>query len=364
MAGNSFGKHFQIMTFGESHGEAIGGIIDGIPAGLNIDLQKVHYELSRRKPGQSNLTTPRKENDEVKFLSGLIEKDGQTTTLGSPIGFFASNNDSKSSDYNHLENAFRPSHADYTYNLKYGVRDHRGGGRSSARETISRVVAGAFAQQLLENECGTKISAYVERVHDICMPNPPKFHEKNQIDSSAVRCPNPEIASRMEQRISEVKNEGDSVGGAIVIVAKGVKAGLGEPVFDKLNADLSKALMSIPATKGLEFGSGLSGTLLKGSEHNDEFTSTNGEIRTKTNRSGGIQGGISNGDDIVIRLWFKPTSTILKDQNSVDSYGNEIVLEGVGRHDPCVLPRAVPIVEAMVAITLADHYLRNHTSKI
>lgn len=364
MAGNSFGKHFQIMTFGESHGEAIGGIIDGIPAGLNVDLQKIHNELSRRKPGQSNFTTPRKENDEVKFLSGLIEKGDQHITLGSPIGFIASNNDSKSLDYNHLEKAFRPSHADYTYDVKYGVRDHRGGGRSSARETLSRVVAGAFAQQLLENECGTQISAYVERVHDISMPNSPQFYDKNQIDLSTVRCPNLEIASRMEQRISEVKNEGDSVGGAIVIVAKGLKAGLGEPVFDKLNADLSKALMSIPATKGLEFGSGLSGTLLKGSEHNDEFTSSNGEIRTKTNRSGGIQGGISNGEDIVIRLWFKPTSTILQDQNSVDSDSNEIVLEGVGRHDPCVLPRAVPIVEAMVAITLADHYLRNHTSKI
>tara|TARA_Y100001954_G_C15816427_1_gene607755 strand:- start:2600 stop:3694 length:1095 start_codon:yes stop_codon:yes gene_type:complete len=364
MAGNSFGKHFQIMTYGESHGDSIGGIIDGIPAGLRIDLQSVQEELSRRKPGQSDYVTPRKENDKVIFNSGLIEKDGGVITLGTPISFHIENRDSKSSDYSHLENTYRPSHADYTYSHKYGIRDHRGGGRASARETASRVVAGAIAQQLIEHCCGTQICAYVDRIHDICIPNQPTFFDKTIIDSSPVRCPNPDISPRMEQRISEVRNDGDSVGGAIVVVARGVPIGLGEPVFDKLNADLSKALMSIPATKGIEFGSGLSGSLQKGSQHNDRFTSTEGQVSTTTNNSGGIQGGISNGEDIIIRVWFKPTSTIKKPQNSVNSEGENIVLEGIGRHDPCVLPRAVPIVEAMVALTLADHYLRNKTSKI
>lgn len=364
MAGNSIGKHFQLMTYGESHGVAIGGIIDGIPAGLTIDIQSVQLELSRRRPGQSDLVTPRKENDEVHFLSGLVEKENSIVTLGSPIGFQINNKDAKSGDYTHLENAFRPSHADYTYTQKFGLRDHRGGGRASARETAARVVAGAIAQQLLEKNCGTQVSAYVERVHDISMPNKPDFYEKSHIDTSPVRCPNPDVSHRMEQRIAEIRDEGDSVGGAIVVVAKGVPVGLGEPVFDKLNADLAKAILSIPATKGIEFGSGLSGSLLKGSQHNDSFTSNEGQISTTTNNSGGIQGGISNGEDVVMRVWFKPTSTIMKPQNTVDSEGKDIILDGVGRHDPCVLPRAVPIVEAMVALTLADHYLRNFTSKI
>jgi len=364
MAGNTFGKHFQIMSYGESHGFSIGGIVDGVPAGLSIDLQRVQYELDRRRPGQSDLTTSREEKDEIQFLSGILEKEGEFLTTGTPIGFQIRNSDAKSLDYSHVEDSFRPSHADYTYSSKYGIRDHKGGGRSSARETISRVVAGAIAQQLLEYCCKTQISAYVERVHDICMPNQPEFYSKVEIDSSTVRCPNPDIASRMIQRIEEVKDDGDSVGGAIVVVAQNVETGLGEPVFDKLNADLAKALMSIPAVKSIEFGSGLSGTLLKGSQHNDEFTAENGEISTKTNNSGGIQGGISNGENIIVRISFKPTSTILKPQNSVNSQGEKIILEGKGRHDPCVLPRAVPIVESMVAITLADHYLRNKTSKI
>lgn len=364
MTGNTIGKLFQIITYGESHGVAIGGIIDGIPAGLVIDLQNVQSELDRRRPGQSSIVTQRKESDIVHFLSGLIEKEGQTITLGTPIGFQIVNSDAKNSDYDNVETSFRPSHADYTYSTKYGLRNHKGGGRASARETVSRVVAGAIAQQLLSKCCSTEISAYVERVHDISMPNPPKFYPKEEIDSSIVRCPNHEISSRMEQRIEEVKKEGDSIGGAIVVVANSVEAGLGEPVFDKLNADLAKALMSIPAVKSIEFGSGLSGTLMKGSQHNDEFTSIDGQIRTSSNNSGGIQGGISNGEDIVIRIGFKPTSTIAKIQNTVNAEGKEITLKGKGRHDPCVLPRAVPIVEAMVALTLADHYLRNKTSKI
>ena len=364
MAGNTIGKHFQIMTYGESHGVAIGGMVDGIPSGLVIDLQEVQRELSRRRPGQSSLVTQRKESDNVKFLSGLIDKEGQTVTLGTPIGFQVLNTDSRNSDYDHVESSFRPSHADYTYSTKYGIRAHKGGGRASARETIARVVAGSFAKQLLTICCNTEISAYVERVHDISIPTPPAFYSNNDVDQSLVRCPNPEISSRMEQRIAEVKEEGDSLGGAIVVVAKSVEAGLGEPVFDKLNADLSKALMSIPAVKSIEFGSGLSGTLMKGSQHNDEFSSTGGEIRTTTNNSGGIQGGISNGEDIIIRLGFKPTSSIAKSQQTVNTEGEKMTLEGKGRHDPCVLPRAVPIVESMVAITLADHYLRNKTSKI
>ena len=364
MAGNTFGKHFQITTFGESHGKSIGGIIDGVPAGLIVDLQHIQSELNRRRPGSSELTTPRNESDKVEFLSGLVELDGAITTLGTPIGFSIPNKDAKSSDYDHVESTFRPSHADYTYSAKYGLRDHRGGGRASARETASRVVAGAFASQLLKHSCGTQISAYVERVQDISMPNPPAFYDKALVEASRIKCPNPDVSTRMEQRIASIKDAGDSVGGAIVVVAKNIEVGLGEPVFDKLNADLAKALMSIPAVKAIEFGSGVSGTLMTGSQHNDAFTSENGEISTSTNRSGGIQGGISNGEEIVIRLSFKPTSTIMSPQNTVDSDGNSAVLYGKGRHDPCVLPRAVAIVEAMTAITLADHFLRNKTSRI
>ena len=364
MAGNTFGKHFQIMTYGESHGASIGGIIDGLPAGLEVDLQGVQKELNRRRPGQSDFVTQRNESDYVEFLSGLVQKDNKTITLGTPIGFQIKNSDSISGDYDNVEKAFRPSHADYTYTAKYGLREHKGGGRASARETASRVVAGAIAQQMLKNCCNTEISAYVERVHDISIPNPPAFYSKNSIDASIIRCPNPEYSARMEKQIAEVKEDGDSIGGAIVVVAKSVETGWGEPVFDKLNADLAKALMSIPAVKSIEFGSGLSGTLQKGSQHNDAFTANDGKVTTNTNNSGGIQGGISNGEDIIIRVGFKPTSTIKKPQKTVDSNGDEITLEGKGRHDPCVLPRAVPIVESMVAITLGDHYLRNKTSKI
>ncbi|MAO46445.1 MAG: chorismate synthase [Crocinitomicaceae bacterium] len=364
MAGNSFGKHFKLMTFGESHGDSIGGIIDGLPAGLVVDLERIQEDLSRRRPGSSSITTPRKESDNVKFLSGLIEKNGETITLGTPIGFQIANSDKKSSDYTHLEDTYRPSHADYTYSSKYGIRDHRGGGRASARETASRVVGGAFCKELIKSTSSTEISAYVERVHDISIPSAPKFYSRSEVDASIVRCPIPEVSNRMEQRINNIKEEGDSVGGAIVVVARNVEVGLGEPVFDKLNSDLAGALMSIPAAKAIEIGSGLSGTLQKGSEHNDNFHTVGGEIKTETNRSGGIQGGISNGEDIVIRVAFKPTSTIMKSQTSVDLDGNSIILDGVGRHDPCVLPRAVPIVEAMVAMVLADHHLRNKTAKL
>jgi chorismate synthase len=364
MAGNSFGKQFQITTFGESHGKALGGVIDGIPAGLELDLNLIQEDLDRRRPGQSNITTERKESDRVQLLSGIVELEEKIITTGAPIGFTLENNDSRSSDYKNLDYSFRPSHADYTYDAKYGLRAVAGGGRSSARETASRVVGGSIARQLL-NTANIEISAYVERVGDLSVPFTPQFFNRTIVDSNIVRCPSEEIASRMVAKIEAVKTQGDSLGGAIVVVAKNVPAGLGEPVFDKLDADISKALMSIPATKGLEIGAGLSGSLMKGSQHNDEFT-TDGEggVKTASNRSGGIQGGISNGEDIIVRVWFKPTSTILKEQNTVDSSGKPVKLKMEGRHDPCVMPRAVAIVEAMLALTLADHYLRNRTSKI
>lgn len=365
MAGNSFGKQFQITTFGESHGKALGGVIDGIPAGLELDFEQIKEDLDRRKPGQSEITTGRKESDEVQILSGIISDGVKHITSGASVGFTIENKDAKSSDYSNLRKSFRPSHADYTYSEKYGNRTVEGGGRSSARETASRVVGGAIARQLLRNTTGAEISAYVERVGDLSAPFTPAFFDRKDVDSNIVRCPSSEIAGRMIAKINGVKEDGDSLGGAIVVVAKNVPAGLGEPVFDKLDADIAKAMMSIPATKAVEIGSGLSGSLMKGSEHNDEFTTdSTGDIRTTSNRSGGIQGGISNGEDIVVRVIFKPTSTILKEQNSVDASGNTIKLKMEGRHDPCVLPRAVAIVEAMLALTLADHYLRNRTAKI
>lgn len=364
MASNSFGKQFKITTFGESHGKALGGVIDGIPAGLSLNLNSIQEDLDRRKPGQSSITTARKEKDEVQILSGTIELDGKTITTGAPIGFIIENNDARSKDYSNLKDSFRPSHADYTYDAKYGIRSIAGGGRSSARETASRVVGGAIAKQLLSVE-NIEISAYVERVGDLSVPFQPQFFERETVDSNIVRCPSSEIANRMIAKIEATKNEGDSLGGAIVVVAKNVPAGLGEPVFDKLDADISKALMSIPATKGIEIGSGLSGSLMKGSEHNDEFVvDQNGDVKTTSNRSGGIQGGISNGEDIIVRVWFKATSTILKEQNTINNSGEVVKLKMEGRHDPCVLPRAVAIVEAMLALTLADHYLRNRTAKI
>lgn len=364
MASNSFGKQFKITTFGESHGKALGGVIDGIPAGLSLNLNSIQEDLDRRKPGQSSITTARKEKDEVQILSGTAEIDGQTITTGAPIGFIIENNDARSKDYSNLKDSFRPSHADYTYDAKYGIRSIAGGGRSSARETASRVVGGAIAKQLLSVE-NIEISAYVERVGDLSVPFQPQFFERETVDSNIVRCPSSEIANRMIAKIEATKNEGDSLGGAVVVVAKNVPAGLGEPVFDKLDADISKALMSIPATKGIEIGSGLSGSLMKGSEHNDEFVvDQNGDVKTTSNRSGGIQGGISNGEDIIVRVWFKATSTILKEQNTINNSGEVVKLKMEGRHDPCVLPRAVAIVEAMLALTLADHYLRNRTAKI
>ncbi len=368
MAGNTLGKVFQITTFGESHGVSIGGIVDGVPAGLQIDPEDIQRDLDRRRPGASEITTPRKEDDKVVIMSGVLpDTSGKLISTGTPIGFKLDNKDAKSEDYSHLKSTYRPSHADYTYDAKYGLRDIRGGGRASARETACRVVGGAIARQLLKTTDSVEISAYVERVQDISTPFPPAFFSREVVDATAVRCPSSDVASRMIQRIETVRDEGDTVGGAIVVVAKNVPAGWGEPVFDKLHADLAKALMSIPAVKALEIGAGFSGTLMKGSVHNDEFVTgkRNGaKIETSSNRSGGIQGGISNGEEISIRIGFKPVATIRKTQNTVTREGDEIKLSGKGRHDPCVLPRAIPIVEAMVALVLADHSLRHRTSRL
>lgn len=364
MPGNSIGQHFKLTTFGESHGPALGGILDGVPAGVLLDLDRIQEELDRRRPGQSRLTTARKESDRVTLLSGIFE--GRTT--GTPIGFTVPNSDARSGDYSHNVDQYRPSHADYTYDAKYGLRDHRGGGRASARETAARVVGGAIARQMLTQlhpeGPHPEVSAYVERVQDIAMPNAPAFYDRTTVDAHAVRCPDPETARRMEQRILEVKKAGDTIGGAVVVVARGVPVGWGEPVFDKLHADLAKALWSLPAVKGLELGSGFSGTLMRGSEHNDAFAQTGGRIRTITNHSGGIQGGISNGEDIVLRIGFKPVATIVAQQDTVDRDGNAATISGKGRHDPCVLPRAVPMVEAMVLLTLADHALRQRSDRL
>jgi chorismate synthase len=350
MAGSSYGTLFKLTTFGESHGTAIGGIIEGLPANIELDLTLVQQELDRRKPGQSALTTPRKESDEVQILSGFF--DGKTT--GSPIGFLIPNSNAKSEDYLHMKDAFRPSHADFTYQQKYGHRDYRGGGRSSARETACRVVAGAMAKQVLST-IGIEFSTYVSQVGTIAFNNK-EFFALTDIEASPVRCPDATVAQQMIARIEEIKNLGDSIGGTVQCVIKGVPVGLGEPVFDKLHAELGKAMLSINAVKGFEIGSGFSSLGMTGSEHNDVFLS-NGQ--TKTNHSGGIQGGISNGMPIDFRVAFKPVATIMQDQDSIDQQGNEITIEGKGRHDACVLPRAVPIVEAMAAIVLLDFYLRN-----
>lgn len=359
MPGNTFGTLFKLTTYGESHGLSIGGVIDGCPAGLAVDLEAVQMALDRRKPGQSALTTQRMESDVVQWQSGIF--NGLTT--GTPIGFLIPNADQQPKDYDHLEKAFRPSHADYTYTQKYGHRDFRGGGRASARETACRVVGGAIAAQLL-GQLGLKISAYVSSVGEVSVPV--GYHELNLSPSeeNAVRCPHPETAERMTQAIEKARDEGDSLGGLITCVVQGAPAGWGEPVFDKLHADLGKAMLSINAVKGFEIGSGFAGTRMHGSEHNDIFVKEGNAITTKTNNSGGVQGGISNGEDIYFRVAFKPTATILSTQKSVDSSGREISLAGKGRHDPCVLPRAVPIVEAMAALVLADHYLRNKSSKL
>ncbi|HEY1040557.1 MAG TPA: chorismate synthase [Bacteroidia bacterium] len=359
MAGNTFGTLFKLTTFGESHGVALGGIIDGCPAGLEMDLDFIHSEMQRRKPGQSHIVTQRKEADEVEFLSGIF--DGKTT--GTPIGFIIKNEDQKSKDYDHNINVYRPSHADYTYDQKYGIRDHRGGGRSSARETACRVVAGAIAKLLLK-KFKIQITAYVSQVADVKLNKPYNQLDLSKTESNAVRCPDEVTAGKMITLIEQTRKAGDTVGGMVSCVCTGIPAGLGEPVFDKLHADLAKAMMSINATKGFEYGEGFNSVLKKGSELNDLFENKGGDIHTKTNHSGGIQGGISNGEDIYFNVAFKPVATIMQSQSTVDSEGNETEISGKGRHDPCVLPRAVPIVESMAALVLADHLLRNKTTKL
>ena len=353
--GSSFGDLFRISTFGESHGGGVGVIVEGCPPRLDLDLDAIQNDLDRRKPGQSKITTPRKEDDRVEILSGLL--DG--VTLGTPIAMVVRNKDQRPQDYKEMEVAFRPSHADATYQAKYGIQARSGGGRASARETIGRVAAGAIAKQLLKKANGTEVVAWVKRIHDIEAQIDPTAVTLDAVESNIVRCPNGAVAERMIERIEAIGREGDSCGGVIECVVRGVPAGLGMPVFDKLEADLAKAVMSLPATKGFEIGSGFAGTLLKGSEHNDAFLPTaDGSLHTATNNSGGIQGGISNGEAIVIRVAFKPTATIRKAQQTINARGEATTLEAKGRHDPCVLPRAVPMVEAMVALVLADHLLR------
>ncbi|GEQ86383.1 chorismate synthase [Patiriisocius marinistellae] len=354
MAGNTFGSTFKVTTFGESHGEALGGIIDGCPAGLKINFDAIQTEMQRRKPGQSKIVTQRKEPDAVKFLSGIFE--GKTT--GTPIGFVIENTNQKSKDYSHIKDTYRPSHADYTYDKKYGIRDYRGGGRSSARETASRVAAGAIAKQLLSK---IKINAFVSSVGDIFIDKPYQDLDFTKIESNDIRCPDTPTAKKMITRINEIKKAGDTIGGTITCVLQNVPVGLGEPVFDKLHAQLGKAMLSINAVKGFEFGSGFCGAKMKGSEHNDLF---NEDGTTKSNLSGGIQGGISNGMDIYFRVAFKPVATIMQKQETINSKGELTQMQGKGRHDPCVVPRAVPIVEAMAALVLADFWLLNKMSKL
>lgn len=353
MAGNSFGRIFKLTTFGESHGRAIGGIIDGCPAGLQLDLDAIRMEMNRRKPGQSSIVTQRMEEDAVNFLSGLFE--GKTT--GTPIGFLIENKDQKTKDYNHIKDTYRPSHADFTYDKKYGIRDYRGGGRSSARETANWVVAGAVAKQLIPE---IKINAFVSSVGEIFIDKPYQDLDLSMIETNAVRCPDESTALKMEKYIKQIRKQGDTVGGTVTCVIQNVAIGLGEPVFNKLHAELGKAMLSINAVKGFEYGSGFCGAKMKGSEHNDIF---NPDGTTKSNLSGGIQGGISNGMDIYFRVAFKPVATIMQDQETIDSEGNAAIVEGKGRHDPCVVPRAVPIVEAMAAMVLADFWLLNKISK-
>lgn len=355
---NSYGTLFKISTFGESHGPAIGVIIDGCPAGLEIDESFIQSELDRRKPGQSKITTQRKEDDTFKILSGVFE--GKST--GTPIAIVIENQDQRSKDYSHIQNTFRPSHADYTYETKYGVRDYRGGGRSSARETAARVAAGAVAKLLLKT-VGVEVNAYVSQVGDLTAP-PYSQLDFSKTEDNIVRCPDASTAEKMIALIDQVRLDRDTIGGCVSCVIKNTPVGLGEPVFDKLHAELGKAMLSINAVKGFEYGSGFDGVTLRGSQHNDEFYNDGTRIRTKTNHSGGVQGGISNGEDIYFNVAFKPVATIMQDQPSVDKDGNEAIVSGKGRHDPCVVPRAVPIVEAMAALVIADFYLRAKTSKL
>ena len=363
MPGNTFGQLFRLTSFGESHGAAIGGVVDGCPAGLKLDTEAVQAELDRRRPGSTPLGTARKEEDKVEFLSGLFEG----VTLGTPIGFLLRNKDAKSSDYDALKNVYRPSHADRTWDQKFGVRDHRGGGRSSARETAARVVGGAIARQVLA-VAGGQVNAFVHQVGNVVTDRPYSELDFGSVWSSDVRCPDPVAAKLMAMAIERVRAEGDSIGGAITCVMRGVPAGLGEPVFDKLHADLGKAMLSINAVKGFEIGSGFSAVAMRGSQHNDPLAPlSSGEgpgVRSLSNRSGGIQGGISNGEDIVCRIAFKPVATIAQAQQTVDKSGQAVTLEAKGRHDPCVVPRAVPIVEAMACLVLADHWLRQRAARL
>ncbi|MEQ6121354.1 chorismate synthase [Reichenbachiella sp. MALMAid0571] len=352
--GNSFGNLFKITTFGESHGKAIGVTIDGCPPGIVIDEGFIQSEMDRRKPGQSKITTQRKEPDTFEILSGVFE--GKST--GTPIAIVIRNTDQKSKDYSHIADSFRPSHADYTYDAKYGNRDYRGGGRSSARETAARVAAGAVAKMILK-DLGVSISAYVSGVGEISLDKAYTELDLSQSENNIVRCPDAEMAETMISLIDGVRKQGDTIGGTVSCVISGTPVGLGEPVFDKLHAVLGAAMLGINAVKGFEYGSGFEGTKLRGSEHNDEFVNEGGKIKTTTNHSGGIQGGISNGEDIYFNVAFKPIATIMTDQVSVDKEGNEVMVKGKGRHDPCVVPRAVPIVEAMAALVIADFYLIN-----
>ena len=354
MAGNTFGKLLKLTTFGESHGIAIGGIIEGCPAGITLDFERIALEMARRKPGQSKIVSQRKEADEVQFLSGIFE--GKTT--GTPIGFIIPNENQKTEDYSHLKDSFRPSHADYVYEKKYGIHDYRGGGRSSARETACRVVGGAVAKQIIPD---IKINAFVSSVGDISIDKPYQDLDFSLIESNVVRCPDIETAAKMEQLITQVKKEGDTIGGIITCVIQNVPIGIGEPVFDKLHAELGKAMLSINAVKGFEFGSGFCGATMAGSQHNDLY---NEDGTTKTNLSGGIQGGISNGMDIYFRVAFKPVATLLQKQDVLTNHGEVIEQQGKGRHDPCVVPRAVPIVEAMAALVIADYFLIDKITKI
>ena len=352
MTRNTFGNLFTLTTFGESHGEAIGGVIDGMPAGIDIDLEFIQQELNRRRPGQSSITTSRQEADKVELLSGVFE--GKST--GCPIGFIVRNTNHHSQDYENLRCLFRPSHADFTYEQKYGVRDHRGGGRSSARITISRCVGGALAKLVLK-QLGISVQAYTSQVGPIALERDYRLYDLSQTENNAVRCPDAEKAKEMEALITQMKQEGDTIGGVITCVIKGCPAGLGEPEFGKLHAALGSAMLSINAAKGFEYGEGFEGVTARGSEQNDVFQTIGGQITIKTNHSGGIQGGISNGQDIYFRVAFKPVATILKAQETVDKEGNTTIFQVKGRHDPCVLPRAVPIVEAMAAMTILDYYL-------
>jgi chorismate synthase len=358
---NTFGKFFTVTTWGESHGPAVGVVVDGCPPRLPLAIEEIQTELDRRRPGQSDIVTPRKEEDRVEILSGLFE--GHTT--GTPLSLLVHNADQRPGAYAEMREKFRPSHADFTYQAKFGIRDHQGGGRSSARETIGRVAAGAIAKKILALAVPSRpviVRAFVTQIHDLAAPDEAltELPTLAEVEATAVRCPHRATAEQMIERIKAVRAEGDSVGGVIECRVHGVPAGLGEPVFDRLEADLAKAMLSLPATKGFEIGSGFAGTRLRGSQHNDAFEMRAGQVRTTTNRSGGVQGGISNGEEIVFRVAFKPTATILQPQKTVDVHGQETELAARGRHDPCVVPRAVPIVEAMTALVLVDHWMRQH----